>query len=122
MLEKLSPIMPSAEISATEAFYVRLGFHTIYKDDAAYLLMKREMAEVHFFHKPAHDKWTCDNGAYLRPSDIDALSEEWSHLSLPSTGIPRFVPAENKPWGMRELALLDLDGNLIRAGQELPNG
>jgi catechol 2,3-dioxygenase-like lactoylglutathione lyase family enzyme len=122
MLEKLSPIMPSADIHATEAFYGRLGFHTVYKDPAAYLLMKREAAEVHFFHKPAHDKWTCDHGAYLRPSDIDALSDEWSHLKLPQSGIPRFEPAADKPWGMRELALLDLDGNLIRAGQEMPHG
>ena len=122
MLEKMSPIMPSANINATEAFYGRLGFYTVYKDPASYLLMKREAAEVHFFHKPAHDKWTCDHGAYLRPSDIDALSTEWSQLELPQSGIPRFDTAEDKPWGMRELALLDLDGNLIRAGQELPNG
>ena len=59
MLEKLSPIMPSANIDATEAFYSRLGFNTVYKDPASYLLMKREAVEVHFFHKPAHDKRTC---------------------------------------------------------------
>lgn len=41
---------------------------------------------------------------------------------LPAAGIPRLVRAENKPWGMRELALVDPNGNLIRAGQELPLG
>lgn len=41
---------------------------------------------------------------------------------LPTAGIPRLVRAENKPWGMRELALVDPNGNLIRAGQELPFG
>jgi catechol 2,3-dioxygenase-like lactoylglutathione lyase family enzyme len=29
------------------------------------------------------------------------------------------VRVEDKPWGMRELALVDPDGNLIRAGQEM---
>lgn len=121
MLEKLSPILPARDIAQTEVFWQRLGFDTVY-DDAEYLLMKREGAEVHFFHHPALDPATCDHGAYLRPSDVNALDAEWAALGLPSSGIPRLVRAEDKPWGMRELALLDLNGNLIRAGQELPLG
>ncbi|MCU0831449.1 MAG: VOC family protein [Rhizobiaceae bacterium] len=121
MLEKLSPILPSSDIRSTEAFYRKLGFFSVYQD-AEYLLMKREMAEVHFFIKAGHDKWSCDHGAYLRPTNVDALSDEWSVLGLPSVGIPRLETAEDKPWGMRELALVDEDGNLIRAGQEMADG
>lgn len=121
MLEKLSPILPARDIAETEAFWQRLGFETEYID-ADYLLMKREGAEVHFFHHPGLDPAACDHGAYLRPADIDALDAEWAALGLPATGIPRLVRAEDKPWGMRELALLDLNGNLIRAGQEIPLG
>lgn len=124
MLEKMSPIMPSRRIEETEAFYFKLGFFTVYKDIGdgprhGYLLMKREGAEVHFFEKRDHDNRTCDHGAYLRPNNIDELSGEWAMLGLPDAGIPRFVPAEDKPWGMRELAMIDLDGNLLRAGQEI---
>ncbi len=122
MLEKLCPILPSRDIPATEAFWQRLGFATIYRDDTEYLLLKREAAEVHFFLHPRLDPKTNDHGAYLRPSDINALDAEWGGLGLPSAGIPRLVRAEDKPWGMRELALIDADGNLIRAGQELPDG
>jgi hypothetical protein len=121
MLEKLSPILPARDIAATEGFWQRLGFATIYCD-AEYLLMKREGAEVHFFLHSAHDPDTCDHGAYLRPTNIDALDVEWAALDLPGTGIPRLERAADKPWGMRELALFDLDGNLIRAGQETPLG
>ncbi len=121
MLEKLSPILPARDISETQTFWPRLGFTTIFID-AAYLLMKREGAEVHFFHHPTLDPITCDHGAYLRPSDINALDAEWAALSLPATGIPRLERATDKTWGMRELALLDLNGNLIRAGQEIPLG
>jgi catechol 2,3-dioxygenase-like lactoylglutathione lyase family enzyme len=121
MLEKLSPILPARDIAATEAFWQRLGFVTIYIDPD-YLLQTREGAEVHFFHHPDLDPATNDHGAYLRPSDIDALDAEWAALGLPSTGIPRLERATDKPWGMRELALLDLNGNLIRAGQETPLG
>jgi catechol 2,3-dioxygenase-like lactoylglutathione lyase family enzyme len=121
MLEKLSPILPCRDINAAEAFYLRLGFFTVYKD-AEYLLLKRDGAEVHFWLNSALVAEKNDAGAYLRPDDIDALHAEWSALELPTTGVPRYVPVEDKPWGMRELALVDPDGNLIRAGQELPPG
>jgi catechol 2,3-dioxygenase-like lactoylglutathione lyase family enzyme len=116
-LEKLSPILPSREIAATEAFWQRLGFVTIYRDDR-YLLLKREGAEVHFWLNRNLDPASNDVGAYLRPSDMDELDAEWGALGLPSAGIPRLERAEDKPWGMRELALIDEDGNLIRAGVE----
>lgn len=117
MLESLCPILPSRDIGATEAFWSRLGFGTVFRD-GEYLLMKREAAEVHFFLAPALDPAANDHGAYLRPSDIDALSAEWGALRLPGEGIPRFRPVAPMPWGMRELHVLDPDGNLVRAGQE----
>lgn len=120
MLEKLSPIFPARDIAAAEAFYARLGFETVYRDDAEYLLMKRDGAELHFFLAPDLDPRCNDHGAYLRLSDVDALSAEIAALGLPERGAPRFHPAQDKPWGMRELALIDPDGNLIRAGRELP--
>ncbi len=122
MLEKLSPILPSRDLAATERFWARLGFTTVYLEPAEYLLMKREGAEVHFFAHPGLDPAANDHGAYLRPSDIRALHAEWSALGLPESGVPRYVPLEDKAWGMAELALIDPDGNLVRAGQEIPLG
>ena len=118
MLEKMSPILPSRNIPKSEDFYSRLGFHTIYRDHQ-YLLMKRENAEVHFFLHEEHRPEASDHAAYMRPSDIDALSAEYAALDLPRHGIPRFEPVETKPWRMRELVVVDPDGNLIRAGQEV---
>jgi catechol 2,3-dioxygenase-like lactoylglutathione lyase family enzyme len=122
MLEKLSPILPARDLVVAQAFWERLGFVTVYLDPAEYLLMKRDGAEVHFFAHPALDPARNDHGAYLRPSDIRALHAEWAVLGLPDKGIPRFVALEDKPWGMSELAVIDPDGNLVRAGQETPLG
>ena len=36
---------------------------------------------------------------------------------LPKRGIPRMDGIDYKPWGMRELAVFDEDGNLLRVGQ-----
>lgn len=117
-LEKLSPILPSRDITATEAFWTQLGFLTVYRDDR-YLLLRREGAEVHFWLNPDLDPARNDAGAYLRPSDVNLLDSEWGKLGLPGAGIPRLDRVEDKPWGMRELAVVDVDGNLIRAGQEM---
>ena len=122
MLEKLCPIMPSGDIARSEAFYSSLGFFTVYKEIDQYLLMKRDDAEVHFFFKETHQPKDSEHGAYLRPSDVNAFSEEVEELGLPADkGWPRFWPAEDKDWGMREAVIWDPDGNLIRAGQEIPD-
>jgi len=117
MLEKMSPILPSRNIANSESFYARLGFWTVFRNHE-YLLMKRDNAEVHFFLHEKHKPDASDHPAYLRPSDIDALSVEFAALGLPRHGIPRFEPAEIKPWRMKELVVVDPDGNLLRAGQE----
>ena len=122
MLEQICPIMPSRDFAVTEAFYASLGFATWYKDES-YLLMNRDQVEVHFFPHPTHDPATCDHGAYLRPGDVDAVSEEIAALGLPGAGaFPKFLPAEDKPWGMREATLWDPDGNLLRIGTVIADG
>ena len=115
MLEQICPILPSRDLSATEAFYAQLSFEMMFSD-GKYMLLNRDKVEIHFFLDPTHKSESCNHGAYLRPSDVDALSAEIAELNLPAVGIPRFVPVEDKSWGMRELALIDPDGNLIRAG------
>jgi ribosomal protein S18 acetylase RimI-like enzyme len=40
--------------------------------------------------------------------------------ALQSKGIPRMEALEDKPWGLREFALVDVDGNLLRIGQLIP--
>lgn len=119
MLEQICPILPSRDFDVTEAFYTRLGFERWYRDDG-YLLMNRDKIEVHFFHHPDHLPEESDHGAYVRPADVDAFSKEMVQLELPADeGFPRFWPAEDKPWGMREATLWDPDGNLFRIGQEI---
>jgi hypothetical protein len=58
-------------------------------------------------------------GAHFRVNDVNTLFTEFSALTLPSSGIPRMTKLENKPWGMREFAIIDENGSLIRIGQVL---
>ncbi|WP_299045752.1 VOC family protein [uncultured Tateyamaria sp.] len=122
MWEQACPILPSRDFDITQSFYDRLDFETWYKDDG-YLLMNRDRVELHFFAKPEHAPESCDHGVYIRPGNVDAFSDEVARLDLPRSGaFPKFTPAEDKPWGMREAALWDPDGNLLRIGEVIADG
>ncbi|GGX51084.1 bleomycin resistance protein [Tateyamaria omphalii] len=122
MWEQACPILPSRDFSVTETFYKRLDFDTWYKDND-YLLMNRDKVELHFFSHPKHTPETCDHEVYIRPKSVDVLSDQIEKLDLPRAGaFPKFLPAEDKPWGMREAALWDPDGTLLRIGEETTDG
>ena len=61
--------------------------------------------------------------AMIRNREETLLEGNWifrgigSGRGLPSSGIPRIDRLENKPWGIREFAIVDPDGNLLRIGQ-----
>jgi hypothetical protein len=74
---------------------------------------------MHFFAyedlSPAENYAQC----YWRVKDVDALHAECQAAGLPRAGVPRLDAVEDKPWGMREFAIVDPNGNLVRIGQEL---
>ncbi len=122
MLEQVCPILPSRDFAGTEAFYAGWGFTTHY-NDGNYMLMNRDAVELHFFYLATHQPQDSTHGAYIRPGDVDALSDALEALGLPrDAGFPRFVPVEDKPWGMREATLWDPDGNILRIGQVIAHG
>lgn len=112
------PTLPSRSIPATVEFYARLGFeggaHAFNRD---YAILRRGAIELHFFKDDALVPAKSSAGCYLRMSDVDGAHRSMSAAALPRAGIPRMDPLETKPWGMREFAVVDPDGNLIRIGQ-----
>jgi hypothetical protein len=72
---------------------------------------------LHFFLASELDPWTSIAGCYLYVDDADALYREWLALGLPAAGIPRLHGAPgDTDYGLREFALVDPDGNLLRVG------
>lgn len=112
------PILPSRSLPATLDFYAALGFGGEIVGDA-YAILTRGTLELHFFAHPALNPATSDHGCYLRVQDVDALYRDLQSARLPRQGIPRMDALADKPWGMREFAVVDADGNLLRIGQVL---
>jgi len=109
------PVLASLDMARTEAFYrEKLGFETIIQQDN-YLGMRRGELVLHF--------WKCESrliaentSCYVEVEGIDEL-----HAAYEAQGVIHPNGAlRNQPYGMREFAILDPDGNLITFGQPLP--
>jgi catechol 2,3-dioxygenase-like lactoylglutathione lyase family enzyme len=119
----VAPILPSRDLAATADFYARLGFEQAGLWPGEYLIVMRDEIGLHFFSAPDHDPATSDHGCYLYVPDADALFAEYSALGLPAAGIPRLHGAPgDTDYGLREFAVVDLDGNLLRIGSFLAKG
>jgi hypothetical protein len=98
-----------------------------------YSILEREDVELHFFAQPDLDPATTAGMAYIRVADVDrlyaevraagfevlsaaVLRERWDK----GASLERITTVEDKPWGLREFSLLDIDNNLLRIGQILP--
>lgn len=113
------PILPSRSLNDTLAFYRRLGFDGKIHGSGDYAILRRGAVELHFFThrelRPAESSAMC----YIRVSDAQDLYNAFALAKLPGKGIPRQDALADKPWGMREFAIVDPDGNLLRVGQTL---
>jgi hypothetical protein len=98
-----------------------LGFASWWKGRGPwpYEIVSRGHLVVHFFAEPGLTPGENNTSCYWRVKDADQLHREWTALNLPSEGIPRLTAPINQPWGMREFALVDPSGNLVRVGHDL---
>ncbi len=120
MLNRACPILPSSNFERTKQFYTLLGFRTAYEyPENGYLILDRDDVELHFFAAPQHVAETSDHGVFIRVDDANALSRQFEARDLQKIGIPGFGKAENKAWGICELTIIDVDGNLLRMGHIL---
>lgn len=116
------PILPARDLNETRAFYERLGFHApgwwpnVF---GGYAILRRGDLSMHFFLFPRISPEQNYAQCYWRVNDVDALYAEFEGAGLSRYGTPRIVPLEDRDWGMREIAVVDPNGNLIRIGQQI---
>jgi catechol 2,3-dioxygenase-like lactoylglutathione lyase family enzyme len=119
----VAPILPSRDLAATATFYSSLGFEQAGLWPDEYLIVMRDEIGLHFFLSRDHDPASSDHGCYLYVPDADAVFAEFSRLGLPTAGIPRLHGApQDTDYGLREFAVVDIDGNLLRIGSFLASG
>lgn len=114
MLQKACPVLASLDMFKTVAFYEeKLGFKKSYLDEN-YGIVHRDDITIHF--------WKCDNkifpmntGCYVIVNEVDELYKEMQQAGV----VHPNGKLRNHPHQMREFAILDEDGNLIKFGQPI---
>jgi hypothetical protein len=114
------PLLPSRSLVNTLAFYKRLGFQgKILGVGDSYAILERGSVELHFFLFEALQPAESSFGCYIRVLDVESIHRDFAKAGLPMGSIPRMDALAIKPWGMKEFAVVDEDGSLLRIGQVL---
>jgi len=111
---RLTAILPCNDLDASEHFYNRLGFvrtenprPSPEEPDTYRVLSNGKGGYLHLTN--AVEDWLIPGrnpfGLFLHCEDVDALAREFGEQ------------AEDKPWGMYELALSDPDETLVSDGR-----
>lgn len=111
------PMLPARHMPATVEFYRILGFEPLYLFKEEYAIVHRDGCELHLFAFPDLDPHVTPFSVYVRIENADRLYEEFH-----SRGVGHLSTPETKPWGQRELTVIDPNYTLLRFGQTItPN-
>ena len=115
MITSVAPKLPYINADITKEYYLsRLEFSLVsqYPD---YMIMRKDAIELHFFAFPALDPKKSDFMVYLRIDE--GITTFYQALQARGVEIHPNGRLEDKPWNMKEFALLDPNGTLLTFGQ-----
>ncbi|WP_204331639.1 hypothetical protein [Geodermatophilus sabuli] len=92
-------------------YCAELGF-LVSAHDESHGFAAWEGLELHVAVVPGHDPLRTASTVHLHVPDADAVSAAWADVA-------HTTAAEEKPWGVREGAHVDPDGDLLRLGSPL---
>jgi catechol 2,3-dioxygenase-like lactoylglutathione lyase family enzyme len=111
VIEHIQPVLPSRNVEASVDYYVgRLGFTLVFMvtEKPAYAVIRRDGVELHLQWHDASE-WERTERPMLRfvVSEIDGLFEELRTKDV----FHEKTALRKTPWGTREFAFYDPDGN-----------
>jgi len=122
MTDRAVPILPSRNLDETLAFYQALGFENRGAPPHVwgYLIVGRGEVELHFYEDREVDPLSTAAMCYLYVTNAEELFTEWSATVVadPLTG-SRITQPTTTDYGMREFAVIDPSGNLLRIGSAI---
>lgn len=122
MAESAVPILASSDLVATSAFYAAFGFDEVKLFPEQYLIIQRGDVHLHFWCAGASwDPATNSSGCYLYVDDAETWHAQARTAGVPTgaRGFPRTHAPGDTDYGLREAAIVDPDGNLLRIGSAM---
>ena len=109
------PVVPCRDLAAARAFWARLELDVV-ADHGDYLLLQGHGVEVHLRQAEPGSVTSGANPArvYLRVPEVDSIAAAF--------GDGLVHPPAAQPWGLREFALSDPDGALVKVGWPCAEG
>ena len=111
--QQVYPVLPVRDLDRAIHFYVeRLGFQLTFRDGTPgnYAGLRRDAVVLHIQWHAEEDFKGVEAGTLMlrfRVDDPDALHAEYTSSGATSTA----KPVRDTPWGTREFAFFDPDGN-----------
>ena len=103
------PVLASLDIERSVEFFVaRLGFTKVHVAVGAYGIVSNGPVQIHF--------WACADRFIAEATScrVQVRSIELLYQQCQQNGIVHpMAPLDTKPWGAKEFAILDPDGNLV---------
>jgi catechol 2,3-dioxygenase-like lactoylglutathione lyase family enzyme len=138
-LRSAAPVFAVRDLEAAMAFYERLGF-AVRRYDAGYGYATRDELRLHLRASPEIEPFSNYAEVYVETTEVDRLHEEWQTCGL--LAVPGAIDSElrdevrrrwqagepvgllsqqveDKPWGVREFGIRDLDNNHLRFGRQI---
>ena len=109
-MQRIAPIFPVRDLSASLAHYAVLGFATRAYEGGGYGFATAGGVEIHL--GIANDT-ASRASAYLFVDNADDLARKWQ-----AAGVTVHLPQDTE-WGQHEGAVVDPDGNVIRFGSPM---
>jgi hypothetical protein len=109
-LQRIAPIFPVRDVTASLEYYQRLSFATREYAGGGYGFVTRDGIEIHLGQVAEDDPRAIRASAYLWVQDADDIAAAWR-----VAGADVRQPQDTE-WGQHEGVLIDPDGNMIRFG------
>ena len=112
----VNPVLPVPDMAEAIAFYRRLGFDVEQFDDGYAWVRTCGWEFLHLAHAANVEPGRAAAGAYVHVTDAD----EWHVAITAAAGEDAAIGGVvDQPWGMREFAVTDPAGNIVRFGRNL---
>ncbi len=103
------PIIPARDTATSVAWYRdHLEFDVVHLEEE-YAIVERDRVGIHFWGPSGIEPAESDTMFRIR---VDGIDELYEHCRANEIVHPN-APLEEKPWGAREFAVVDADGNLL---------
>lgn len=123
IFERIAPVLPVRDVAAALEHYRRLGFTADAYDEIPepgahgpiYGFLEWGPVQLHLALVTDLDPRSNTSACYLYVDDTEALYAQW--LAADVGG--RLIAPTATPYGLREMAHIDPDGNLLRIGSPI---